>query len=108
MEIIENSIAKISACTAIEITTTRWLKSSATEARNAARRNGRRFSRGWVSGRRTISQIEAMLENSTKAQKMPRQLVASMITAPIEGASAGNRVNTIITKDMMRAISRPE
>lgn len=49
-----------------------------------------------------------MLENSTKAQKMPRQLVASMITAPIEGASAGNRVNTIITKDMMRAISRPE
>ena len=48
------------------------------------------------------------MPKTTKAPKTPRQLpVSAMMTAPTDGAKAGMRMKTVITKDMICAMRRP-
>ena len=80
---------------------------SRSAAPSSGARNGRRFSRARVSGRRSsIHSIETS-ENRMKARKMPRQPASAMMPAPISGAKAGKMVKIIMAIETMRAIWRP-
>jgi hypothetical protein len=45
--------------------------------------------------------------SSSNIRNMSRQPLNSNSSWPTAGAKTGTRINTVITKDMMRAISRP-
>jgi len=69
--------------------------------------SGRRFPGISVSGCRISSQSSVITENSMKAAKIARQPKPRMMKCPKVGAKAGTSAKTAITKDMIRAISRP-
>ena len=49
-----------------------------------------------------------MTAKITKATKIPRQPPSAMMPDPSSGAREGTMVKISMTKDTMRAISRPE
>ena len=87
--------------------TWRWPSTSRAEAIRLARFIGRRRAGGSVSGWRRFTQSEPTSASSTKDPKTPRQPTRWMTTAPTEGATAGTRMKIIMTKLVIRAISRP-
>ena len=107
VEIIENSIAKPSACAAIETTTVRWPNTSPAARRRLRGRSGRRASGGSVSGWRSVSQPTETVQKRANARKIERHPADSMMSDPRRGATAGTIMNTVITNDMILAIARP-
>ncbi len=88
-------------------TTTRRANTSRNAPASREAESGRRAAGGSVSGCRIISQVTDTAEKTTNAANTPRHPASAISPAPISGATAGTRLNVVITKDMIRAIPGP-
>ena len=74
---------------------------------SALGRSGRRASGGSVSAWRNENHSQPISAKSTKPPNTACQPPSQMNPCPIEGASAGTIMNTVMMKLVIRAISRP-
>ncbi|MPN35167.1 hypothetical protein SDC9_182662 [bioreactor metagenome] len=70
--------------------------------RMAGGENGWRFAGASVSGRNIAHSANAAAASAVSSRKMARQFCAAARCPPMMGASAGDRLNTMIRYDMAR------